>query len=104
VAEADCKTVNLNSKATIESVKFMTAFWKDAHDESRLAWTTGPTKKWENHKMWGKDPVLTPHRTPAGSGYGYAGPAGPKAAEVLAKYIIVDMYAKRSRACLLRMQ
>jgi len=26
--------------------------------------------------------------------YGHAGPAGPKAAEVLSKYIIVDMYAK----------
>ena len=26
--------------------------------------------------------------------YGYAGPAGSKAAEVLSKYIIVDMYAK----------
>ena len=196
--EADGKTVNLNSKATIESVKFMTAFWKDAHDESGLAWddsnnnraflsgtisatlngasiyiealrkpdqyktdkgvqmktdilhaplpkgpdgqfgvhpfqcmmvmgyskkqqqameflkwfhstdvydkwftvergyATGPTKQWENHKMWGEDPVMTPFRIAPRLGrvYGYAGPAGPKAAEVLAKYIIVDMYAK----------
>lgn len=36
--EADGKTVVLNSKETIESVKFMTAFWKDAHDEGGLAW------------------------------------------------------------------
>ena len=36
--EADGKTVNLNSKETVESVKFMTAFWKEAHDESGLAW------------------------------------------------------------------
>jgi multiple sugar transport system substrate-binding protein len=36
--EADGKTVALNSKATIESVKFMTAFWKDAFDEGGLAW------------------------------------------------------------------
>ena len=28
----------LDSKATVESVRFMTAFWKDAHDEGGLAW------------------------------------------------------------------
>ena len=31
--EADGKTVAINTKETIESVKFMTGFWKDAHDE-----------------------------------------------------------------------
>ena len=36
--EADGKTVVINSKETIESVKFMTAFWKEAHDEGGLAW------------------------------------------------------------------
>ena len=36
--EADGKTVVLNTKETIESVKFMTGFWKDAHDEGGLAW------------------------------------------------------------------
>ena len=36
--EADGKTVALNSKATLESVKFMAGFWKDAHDEGGLAW------------------------------------------------------------------
>jgi multiple sugar transport system substrate-binding protein len=36
--EADGKTVKLNSKETIESVKFLTAFWKEAHDEGGLAW------------------------------------------------------------------
>jgi multiple sugar transport system substrate-binding protein len=36
--ESDGKTVVLNSKATVESVKFMTGFWKDAHDEGGLAW------------------------------------------------------------------
>jgi multiple sugar transport system substrate-binding protein len=30
--------VVINSKETIESVKFMTSFWKDAHDEGGLAW------------------------------------------------------------------
>ena len=190
--------VTINSKETIESVKFMTAFWKDAHDEGGLAWddsnnnraflsgtisvtlngasiyieslrkpdqyktdkgapmktdilhvplpkgpagqfgvhpfqcmmvmgysknqkqameflkwfhstevydkwfnvqkgfATGPTKQWENHKMWGEDPVMAPYRVAPrlGRTYGYAGPAGVKAAEVLSKYVIVDMYAK----------
>jgi len=36
--EQDGKTVAINSKETIESVKFMTAFWKEAHDEGALAW------------------------------------------------------------------
>jgi multiple sugar transport system substrate-binding protein len=36
--EADGKTVVLNSKETVESVKFMVAFWKDALDEGGLAW------------------------------------------------------------------
>ena len=30
--------VVLNSKATVEALKFMTAFWKEAHDEGGLAW------------------------------------------------------------------
>ncbi len=28
----------LDSKATVDSVRFMTAFWKDSHDEGGLAW------------------------------------------------------------------
>jgi multiple sugar transport system substrate-binding protein len=36
--EEDGKTVAINSKATVDSVKFMVAFWKDAHDEGGLAW------------------------------------------------------------------
>jgi len=38
-AEVDSKgKVVLNSKETLESVKFMTAFWKEAHDDGGLAW------------------------------------------------------------------
>src|SRR6516164_6420343 len=36
--EADGKTVVLNSKETIESVKFAVGMWKDAIDEGGLAW------------------------------------------------------------------
>src|SRR4051794_23241820 len=190
--------VVINSKETLESVKFMTAFWKEAHDEGGLAWDDtnnnraflsqtiaatlngasiyieslrnpdkyitekgaqmktdilhaalpkGPagqfsmhtyhshvlptysknqkaakdflrhmhskpvyekwfvsqkgfatpcTPEWEKHKVWGEDPVMEPYkvagrlaRTP-----GFAGPSNAKAAEVLSKYVITDMYAK----------
>jgi len=36
--EPDGKTVALNSKETVESVKFAVGFWKDACDEGGLAW------------------------------------------------------------------
>ncbi|MBV9529824.1 MAG: extracellular solute-binding protein [Bradyrhizobium sp.] len=36
--EADGKTVVLNSKETVEAVRFFVGFWKDAHDEGGLAW------------------------------------------------------------------
>ncbi|MBS0539426.1 MAG: extracellular solute-binding protein [Proteobacteria bacterium] len=36
--ETDGKTVAINSKETIESVKFMTQLWKDGCDEGALAW------------------------------------------------------------------
>jgi multiple sugar transport system substrate-binding protein len=36
--EADGKTVALNSKETIESVKFAAAMWKDAYDEGGMSW------------------------------------------------------------------
>src|SRR5688572_19812570 len=36
--EADGKTVVINSKETIEAIKFMVAMWKDSFDEGGLAW------------------------------------------------------------------
>ena len=36
--EADGKTVVLNTKDAVESVKFMAGFWKEALDEGGLAW------------------------------------------------------------------
>src|SRR6476659_1515066 len=36
--EADGTTVVINTKETIESVKFMTGLWKDGMDEGGLAW------------------------------------------------------------------
>ncbi len=196
--EADGKTVVINSKETVESVKFMVGFWKDAHDEGGLAWDdtnnnraflsqticatlngasiyieslrradqyktdkgehlnkdilhaplpSGPagqfgfhgihshmlmkysknqaaakeflkwmhttanyerwflsqkgfatpcTADWEKHKLWDEDPVMSPYKVAArlGQAPGFAGPPNAKAAEVLSKYIITDMYAK----------
>ncbi|HML15357.1 MAG TPA: extracellular solute-binding protein, partial [Xanthobacteraceae bacterium] len=196
--EADGRTVVLNSKETVEAVKFMVAFWKEAHDEGGLAWddtnnnraflagticatnngasiyiealrkpdayqteagkpmkddirhaplpagpagqfsfhtpssnivprysknqkaarefigwlsskpvfekyflsqqgySVGPTTYWEQHPLWEKDPVMEPFRSAARTGrlMGYAGPSSRRAAEVLSKYIIVDMFAK----------
>jgi multiple sugar transport system substrate-binding protein len=195
---ADGNTVVLDSKATVDSVKFMTAFWKDAHDEGGLAWddtnnnraflsgtisstlngasiyleakrkpdayqtekgtplwqdiqhaslpkgaagqysyhlpmsnmlmgysknqqaakqflrwitskdvyqvwfnsqqgyTIGATTVWEKDPVWGKDPVMLSYRSAARNARfaGFAGPPDRKAAEVLSKYIIIDMYAK----------
>jgi multiple sugar transport system substrate-binding protein len=196
--EADGKTVVLNSKETVESIKFAVALWKDAMDEGGLAWddtnnnraflseticatnngasiyieakkkpdtyktekgtpmfqdihhapiprgvagqynspgvftdmlmsysknqpaakefmrwvrskpvfdvwftsqqgySSGATRMWENHPVWDVDPVLKPfHDLPnKGRLVGYAGPPNRKAAEVVSKYIVVDMYAK----------
>jgi multiple sugar transport system substrate-binding protein len=63
---------------------------------SQQGFSVGPTTVWEEHKLWGHDPVMAPFRTAARSGRfaGYAGPANRNAAEVISKYIIVDMYAK----------
>jgi ABC-type glycerol-3-phosphate transport system substrate-binding protein len=196
--EADGKTVVLNSRETIESVKFAVGLWKDACDEGGLAWddtnnnraflsgsisatnngasiyieakrkpeayltekgtpmwqdilharipkgsggqfnlpfpftdmlmsysknlkpakeflrwvhskpvfaewfasqqgyTNGATRDWEKDKVWDVDPVLLPFRDipPFGRLPGYAGPPNRKAAEVVTKYVITDMYAK----------
>ena len=196
--EADGKTVALNGKEVVESVKFAVAFWKDAYDEGGLAWddssnnraylagtisctnngasiyleakkkpdsyltekgaplwqdtlhaplpkgaggqfalpfpstnmlmgysknqkpaqdvlrwinskevygqwftsqqgySDGATKDWEKDPVWNVDPVLLPFRDIPNKGRlaGYAGPPGRASAEVITKYIMVDMYAK----------
>ena len=63
---------------------------------SQQGFSVGPTTVWEEHKLWGDDPVMAPFRTAARSGRfaGYAGPANRKAAEAISKYILVDRYAK----------
>jgi multiple sugar transport system substrate-binding protein len=63
---------------------------------SQQGYSCGATRAWETHKVWDVDPVLKPfHDLPKrGRLAGYAGQPNRQAAEVVTKYIIVDMYAK----------
>jgi multiple sugar transport system substrate-binding protein len=63
---------------------------------SQKGFATPCTEKWESHKLWNEDPVMTPFKvaTRLGQAPGFAGPPNAKAAEGLTKYIITDMYAK----------
>ena len=80
------------------------AFLKWLHSEknyekffvSQKGFATPCTEKWEQHKLWGADPVMTPYKVAAklGQAIGFAGPPNAKAQEVLSKYIVTDMYAK----------
>ena len=86
-----------NQKAAKEFLKWMhTAKNYDQWFVSQKGFATAPTQVWEKHKMWGEDSVMAPYRVAGRLGLtpGYAGPANRKAAEVLTKYIITDMYAK----------
>jgi multiple sugar transport system substrate-binding protein len=80
------------------------AFLKWLHTEanyekfflSQKGFATPCTPKWEAHKLWGEDPVMTPYKVAAklGQAIRNAGPPNAKAQEVLSKYIVTDMYAK----------
>jgi multiple sugar transport system substrate-binding protein len=63
---------------------------------SQQAYTSGATLMWENDPVWNVDPVLLPFKDLPRTGRlpGFAGVPNRKAAEVVTKYIIVDMYAK----------
>jgi len=63
---------------------------------SQKGYSTPPAAVWEKHKMWDEDPVMAPFKIAGRLGLspGYAGAPNRKAAEVLTKYIITDMYAK----------
>jgi multiple sugar transport system substrate-binding protein len=63
---------------------------------SQQGFSTGPTMDTEKNTMWDTNPVMAPYRVAGKLGQtpGYVGPPNAKAAEVLSKYIIVDMYAK----------
>jgi multiple sugar transport system substrate-binding protein len=86
-----------NQKAAKDFLRWFQS--KDIYGEwftSQQGFSVGSTKMWENDKVWQVDPVMAPFRTAAESGRfaGYAGPADRAAAEVISKFIIVDMYTK----------
>jgi multiple sugar transport system substrate-binding protein len=56
----------------------------------------GPLPEWQQHPMWDSDPAITIFRElpKYDRNAGYAGPYNRQSAEVWAKYIIVDMFAK----------
>jgi len=86
-----------NQKAAKEFLRWVHS--KPVFEEwftSQQGYTDGATKDWEKDPVWKVDPVLEPFKNlpEAGRLAGYAGPPNQKAAEVVTKYIIVDMYAK----------
>lgn len=57
---------------------------------------TPGTASWETHAMWDENPVMKPFAVAGKLGQtpGYKGPPNAKAAEVLSKYLIVNMFAE----------
>jgi multiple sugar transport system substrate-binding protein len=64
--------------------------------EAMQTFAIPPTKMWSSHSLWTRDPKTTVFRDVIKDArhVGYAGPSGRKASEVLAKFVIVDMFAK----------
>jgi multiple sugar transport system substrate-binding protein len=56
----------------------------------------GPLPEWQQHAMWDSDPAITIFRElpKYGRSPGYTGPYNRQAAEVWAKYVIVDLFAR----------
>jgi multiple sugar transport system substrate-binding protein len=85
-----------NQKAAKELLKF---FHKKENYEQWF--TTGqgfytpPTTGWETHALWKKDPVMAPYAVAGKLGLtpGHPGEPNAKAAEVLTKYLIGNMFA-----------
>jgi multiple sugar transport system substrate-binding protein len=86
-----------NQKAAKDFLRWVHS--KPIYDQwfvSQQGYTSGATHVWEKHAVWDVDPVLKPFKDLPSFGRlaGYAGPPDRKSAEVISKYIIVDMYAK----------
>jgi multiple sugar transport system substrate-binding protein len=62
----------------------------------------GPTRMWEQHALWTRDPVMLPFREAARTYrlIGFSGRPTAKASQVLSSQIVVDMYAKAIRGML----
>jgi multiple sugar transport system substrate-binding protein len=85
-----------NQSAAKELLKFIHK--KEKYEQwfqMGLGFDTPGTKSWETHPMWDKDPVMKPYAVAGklGATPGRNGPPNAKAAEVLSKYLIVNMFA-----------
>ncbi|MGE0765292.1 MAG: ABC transporter substrate-binding protein [Hyphomicrobiaceae bacterium] len=85
-----------NQKAAKDLLKFIHA--KENYAgwfETGKGFDTPPTKVWETDPMWDKDPIMKPYAVAGklGATPGRAGPPNAKSAEVLSKYLIVNMFA-----------
>ena len=85
-----------NQSAAKELLKFIHK--KENYEQwfqTGLGFDTPGTKSWETHPMWDKDPVMKPYAVAGklGATPGRNGPPNAKAAEVLSKYLIVNMFA-----------
>jgi len=86
-----------NQDAAKKFIRWMSS--KDIFEKwftSQQGYTAGATRMWEDDPVWNVDPALAPFKRIPVTGRlpGYAGTPNQKAAEVLTKYIIVDMYTK----------
>jgi multiple sugar transport system substrate-binding protein len=85
-----------NQKAAKDLLRFFHA--KANYEQwftTGLGFYTPGTTGWETHPMWSKDPVMAPYAVAGklGATPGRAGPPNARAAEVLSKYLIVNMFA-----------
>jgi multiple sugar transport system substrate-binding protein len=83
-----------NQKAAKDLLRFIhtKANYEQWFTTGKGFYTPGTTG-WETHKMWAEDPVMTPYAVAGKMGQtpGYAGEPNAKAAEVLSKYLMVNM-------------
>lgn len=86
-----------NQSAAKELLKFLHARqnYEQWFTTAKGYYTPG-TGSWETHKLWDENPVMKPFAIAGKLGQtpGYKGPPDAKSAEVLSKYLIVNMFAE----------
>jgi multiple sugar transport system substrate-binding protein len=85
-----------NQKAAKELLRYF--HQKEIYDQwfsTGLGFYTPPTAGWETHELWKKDPIMAPYAVAGKIGLtpGHPGEPNAKAAEVLTKYLIGNMFA-----------
>jgi multiple sugar transport system substrate-binding protein len=89
-------TYSKNQKAAKDLLRFMhTKANYEQWFETGQGFYTPATSGWESHKMWKANPVMAPFANVGKTGLaaGWPGESNDKAAEVLSKYLIGNMFA-----------